>query len=422
MVLEILPNEQEYKQEKSLVAIRPVPGRGNGVFALTNIPEGTKICVYPGLVFNRNNAATRGRSGRYAWDIPLVKVKYMPKKLGTDKIFNYVDVDKNSNAKHIIDAGTPDGRLERKYAKYAAPSVNEPPSGDRPNIRVVMAYNRYPQSALEYWSAAPIVAGEELFVCYGAAYERGYAHGCGSSMPAPRYLFGDMTTPVSRETFGKKDHILSTPHLQALLRQREHPKARSNTPAVVQPPPLPVKTNTTLAQLAQLSPTSRSLIAGATTAELQYLIAAIRARKDDNKNQTKKAPQVRKKRAKLEKRAPGHIPECPPEIREKLLSAMARAKGVIAENIRTKKGAGRRAHIGTMEAVAWVLMQKAHNPALQLTQAIEMAHAAAASGSVGEELGKELAALTNGKLRKKPKGHYDRLMGEDTPAWQYLCQ
>lgn len=152
----------DVSRSRQLVRVDTVPVKGKSLVARRDIPAWTMIGAYPGTRYTLQRFVKRREQGL------------------TDGKFG-VDFWKASGAtgalstKYVIDPGDATGTLLPEFANAVAPLVNEPDPGQAPSL--VWVWN-VPKYRIEMWSSKPIRAGEELTICYGDGYPRGYATGC----------------------------------------------------------------------------------------------------------------------------------------------------------------------------------------------------------------------------------------------------
>lgn len=157
---EVTPTDEDVANAVALVAVKKVKGKGLGVVARKDIPAHTLLGPYPGKRYTSEEHQRRKRAGvatdEYATDFWTAPVG---EDISEDFVLDPMDRDV----------------LQPEY-EFVTPYVNEPGVGQAPNMVWVWNFPRY---RLEMWTSRPVRKGEELTICYGAAYRRrGYRTGC----------------------------------------------------------------------------------------------------------------------------------------------------------------------------------------------------------------------------------------------------
>lgn len=170
---EIVPTEEDVANERYWTAKRQVAGKGWGVVARRDIPRWTMIGPYPGMTCSIEDHMQLKERGVADDEYAIEFWKSRPGK----KIKETMIV----NPKFY---GTISDRFE-----CVTPFVNEPDADKTPNLAWVW---NFPRRRVEMWTARPVKKGQELTICYGQYYHRGYKSSCQQAgVEYSRYVIGD---------------------------------------------------------------------------------------------------------------------------------------------------------------------------------------------------------------------------------------
>ena len=156
---EVVPTDHDVSHARGLVEVRALTGKGLGVVAVADIPKGTFVAPYPGVVRSRDQYEQLLQSGRVDDEYAAEFWESSPGGL----------IDES----YIINPKL-DGRFPARF-QGVGPYFNEPSKGGKPSLHWVW---NFPRRRLEFWTMRDVAAGEELTVCYGVGYTRGYTTGC----------------------------------------------------------------------------------------------------------------------------------------------------------------------------------------------------------------------------------------------------
>lgn len=176
-------SKAERARVAGLVAVKRMPGKGVGVVAARDLPAWVSIGRYPGVRYTRvqfdRRVVQRQSDGTYAVGF------YKP------------DVNGVPRTNYVLDPGTPDGKVDARFAGSVTPLVNEPDPATGPNL--VWAWN-LPRYAMEMYTLRAVRAGEELTVCYGTqgGYQRDYQTACVVRQAEVEPLLHVVTRPGAR--------------------------------------------------------------------------------------------------------------------------------------------------------------------------------------------------------------------------------
>ena len=172
-VPEVVPSLQDNERQIKMVTLDSIEGKGLGVRAVEDIPEGTCLGPYPGKVYTMK-------------DHMALKVQG---KVDDQYAIEFWDSTPGGTIREglVVNPMLEGRSLPDKYM-CAAPFVNEPGPEDTPNLAWVW---NFPKHRVEMWTIRDVKKGEELTICYGQAYPRGYKSNCTQpGVEAPRMAIG----------------------------------------------------------------------------------------------------------------------------------------------------------------------------------------------------------------------------------------
>lgn len=178
----------EVRDVASKVSLRHVGGKGLGLVARRALPAHTRVGVYGGKVFGE-------REHQRLTDSGLTTGKY-----AVDFFRRSRGAGGGVREGYLMDPGAADG-MHPRHANVLAAFINEPGAGQVPNTVWVRNYD---EDVLELWTSGAVARGEELTVCYAAAYPRAYKTPCTSKPGVLHYWRRGMRVPVEAASAGRR--------------------------------------------------------------------------------------------------------------------------------------------------------------------------------------------------------------------------
>lgn len=180
-VIKVSPREAT--RAHTLFEVRPSK-YGMGLFARQPLPAMTFVGTYPGVVMQEEQYLRLvGGSSRKRTKLDTYAVSFY--KLTND---GTLDPD------WVVVPGDAEGRLRPEFSNAVTPFVNEPTDKQ---ANLVWVWN-FAKGTVEMYTVAHVRKGQELFICYGGGYRRGYTSFCATK---PNYLlhykFADGARPAT---------------------------------------------------------------------------------------------------------------------------------------------------------------------------------------------------------------------------------